>query len=316
MNSSGRIAYLNGDWVPEAEATVSVFDLGVLYGQMVFEFTRTYNRRPFRLGHHLERLYNSMQVAVIDCGMTIDAMYDVTMELLERNFPTLAEGDDFGIWHNCSPGALGQYHCMVPQGSLPTVALSVWPISATKPQQWIHQITGMDAVITPQRSVPSKLIDPKVKNRSRMHYRMAEVQAARIKPGSMAMLIDDDGHITEGTSCNVMIVRDGKLISPEPRNILRGITRGAIIDLAHAQEIPFVETNLDPFDVYTADEAFFCSTSFAIMPIRTVDDHQISESIPGPVTQRLIDAFSDDAGIDILDQARRLFNLPEPALAG
>ena len=87
------------------------------------------------------------------------------------------------------------------------------------------------------------------------------------------------------------------------------------IDLAQALEIPFVETNLDPYDVYTADEAFFCSTSFAIMPIRTVDDHRISEGIPGPVTQRIIDAFSDDVGIDFIQQARELFDLPEPALA-
>ena len=315
MGDSGRVAYLNGEWVPEVQSSVSVFDLGVLYGQMVFEFTRTYNRKPFRLAHHIQRLYNSMQVAEIDCGLTMDEMYELTMELLQRNFPTLAEGDDFGIWHNCSPGIMGAYQGTLPQAGNPTITMNVWPMSLHKPEQWIHQLTGMDAVITPQRTVPSKLIDPKVKNRSRLHYRMAEVQAARIKPGSMAILVDDDGHISEGTSCNVLVVRDGTLCSPEPRNILRGVTRGAIIDLAQALEIPFVETNLDPYDVYTADEAFFCSTSFAIMPIRTVDDHRISEEIPGPVTQRLIDAFSDDVGIDFIQQARDLFDLPEPALA-
>ncbi len=315
MGNSDRIAYLNGAWVPETETNVSVFDLGVLYGQMVFEFSRTYNRKLFRMVPHLQRLYNSMQVAEIDCGLAMDEMYELTLELLDRNFHTLDEGDDFGIWHNCSPGIMGPYQEALPQRDKPTVVLNVWPISKVKPDQWIHQLTGMDAVITPQRSVPSKLIDPKVKNRSRLHYRMAEVQAARIKPGSMAILIDDDGHITEGTSCNVLIVRDGTLVSPEPRNILRGVTRGAIIDLAQALEIPFVETDLDPYDVYTADEAFFCSTSFAIMPIRTVDNHRISEAIPGPVTQRLVDAFSDDVGIDFIEQARRLFDLPEPALA-
>ena len=315
MNDSGRVAYINGNWVPERQAAVSVYDLGVLYGQMVFEFTRTFNRRPFRLEHHLERLYNSMQMVDIDCGLSIAEMGDLTMELLERNFPTLEQGDDFGIWHNCSPGASDMFQSVVPQGTAPTVALSVWPISLNKPTQWAHYFTGMEAVITKQRSVPANLIDPKVKNRSRMHYRMAEVQAARIKPGSLAILTDSDGFITESTAANFLIARDGVLISPEPRNILRGITRGAIIDLARELEIPFLETNIDAYDVYTADEAFSCTTSYSIMPISSVDDHQIWDGQPGPVTQRLIDGFSDDVGLDFYEQARRLFKIPETVLS-
>ena len=309
MTASARVAYVNGEFVPETEATVSVYDMGVTYGQMVFEFSRTFGLKPFRMEHHLKRLYASMKYAGIESGMTIEEMDTATSETIERNAQLLAEGDDYGIWHNVSNGPMDFHAAAVRGGPGPTVIISVWPISLTKPEQWKHYDTGINAVITAQRSVPARLIDPKVKNRSRMHYRMAELQAAKIREDAWALLTDEDGFITEGTGANFMIVREGQLVSPEPRNILRGITRGAIVELAGLQGIPFAETNIDAYDVYNAAEAFYCSTSYAIMPVATVDGHEMSESIPGPVTRRLIDAFADEAGIDFVAQGKALHKI-------
>lgn len=306
MTAETRVAYVSGEFRPETEATVSVYDLGVLYGQMVFEFSRTFGLKPFRMEHHLRRLYASMKYSGIDCGMTIEAMDAVTNETIERNTHLLADGDDYGIWHNVSAGPMPFQAQAVRDGAGPTVIISVWPISLTKPEQWKHYDTGINAIITAQRSVPARLIDPKVKNRSRMHYRMADLQAAKIQEGAWALLTDEDGFITEGSGANFMIVRDGQLVSPEPRNTLRGVTRGAIIEIAAAQGIPFVEANIDAYDVYNASEAFYCSTSFAIMPVVAVDGHQLSEAVPGPVTRRLTDAFADEAGIDFVAQGKAL----------
>ena len=309
MISSTRVAYRNGDFVPEAEASFSVYDLGVMYGQMVFEYSRTFGLKPFRMEHHLRRLYASMNYVGIESGMTITQMDAATSETIERNVHLLDEGDDYGIWHNVSNGPSLFHADGVKGGFGPTVIISVWPMSLTKPDQWKYYDAGVAAVITAQRSVPARLIDPKVKNRSRMHYRMAELQAAKVHEGSWALLSDEDGFITEGTGANFMIIRDGKILSPEPRNILRGITRGAIVDLANANDIPFIETNIDAYDVYNADEAFYCSTSYAIMPVATVDSHKIGDGVPGPVTSRLIDAFADSAGIDFVSQAKVLQGL-------
>ncbi len=309
MAAETRVAYVSGEFRPEAEASVSVYDLGVLYGQMVFEFSRTYGLKPFRMDHHLRRLFASMTYSGIDCGMTIEEMDAATNETIERNAHLLADGDDFGIWHNVSAGPMPFQAQATRDGAGPTVIISVWPVSLTKPEQWKHYDTGIKAIITAQRSVPARLIDPKVKNRSRMHYRMADLQAAKIQEGAWALLTDEDGFITEGSGANFMIVRDGQLVSPEPRNTLRGVTRGAIIELAESQGIPFVEANIDAYDVYNAAEAFYCSTSFAIMPVVSVDGHELSDGAPGPVTQRLTDAFADDAGIDFVAQAKTLHGI-------
>jgi branched-chain amino acid aminotransferase len=309
MAAESRVAYVSGEFRPETEASVSVYDLGVLYGQMVFEFSRTFGLKPFRMEHHLIRLFASMKYSGIDCGMTIEEMNDITNEVIERNKHLLADGDDYGIWHNVSAGPMEFQAEAVRDGFGPTVIISVWPISLTKPVQWKLYDEGINAIITAQRSVPARLIDPKVKNRSRMHYRMADLQAAKVREGAWALLTDEDGFITEGSGANFMIVRDGQLVSPEPRNTLRGVTRGAIIELAASQGIPFVEANIDAYDVYNAAEAFYCSTSFAIMPVITVDGHQLSEAVPGPVTQRLTDAFADDAGIDFVAQAKTLHGI-------
>lgn len=306
MAEGSRVAYVNGEFVPEKEATVSVYDLGVMYGQMVFEFSRTFGMKPFRMEHHLKRLYASMKYAGIEPGITIEEMDAATNETIERNAHLLDERDDYGIWHNVSNGPMEFHADAVKGGFGSTVIISVWPISLTKPEQWKHYDDGVNAVITAQRSVPARLIDPKVKNRSRMHYRMADLQAAKIREDAWALLSDEDGFITEGSGANFMIIRDGQLVSPEPRNTLRGITRGAIIELARSQGIPFAEANIDAYDVYNAEEAFYCSTSYAIMPVATVDGHKMGESVPGPVTRRLIDAFADEAGIDFVSQGKAL----------
>ena len=132
------------------------------------------------------------------------------------------------------------------------------------------------------------------------------------------MLTDEDGFITEGTGSNFMIIKDGVLISPEPRNILLGITRGAIIDVAAKVGVPFREQNIDAYDVTNADEAFFSATSFVMLPVRTIDGHALATEPPGPVYLRLRDGFSEMAGLDFVSQARRcaemLDTAPSPAV--
>ena len=164
---------------------------------------------------------------------------------------------------------------------------------------------GIDAVIPTQQSVPARLIDPKIKNTSRLYYRIADVQAKQVSPDAWALLTDEDGFITEGTGSNFMMVKDGVLISPEPRNILLGITRGGIIDVAERVGVPFEERNIDPYDVINADEAFFSATSVVMLPVRTVNGHPLTAEPPGPVYLRLRDGFSEMVGFDFVSQAKR-----------
>ena len=134
---------------------------------------------------------------------------------------------------------------------------------------------------------------------------MAVRQVARIDPDAWALLMDEDGFITEGTPANFMMISNDVLISPEPRNILLGITRGAIIDVAAELGIPFREKNFGAFDVVNADEAFFSQTSSVIMPVATVDGHSIGSGVPGPITRRITEGFKEMVGLDFVAQAKR-----------
>ena len=300
-----RLVYLSGEFVPESQAAISIFDWGIMYGHLVFEVTRTFAHKPFRLRPHLERLYASMKYVEIDPGMTIEEMEVATNETIERNKVHLEPQDDFIVTHNVSNGPQPQYASAF-SSVRPTVVINVWSVgTAIPPERYGFYDHGVDAVITSQRSVPARLMDPKVKSRSRLYYRMAEIEAQRRTPGGWAVLTDEDGFITEGTGSNFMIVSDGELISPEPRNILLGVTRAAVIDLALELDIPFRETNIGTYEAVNANEAFFCSTPFVIMAVARVNGHSLADGAPGPVTAKLMEAFKDHVGVDFVEQGLR-----------
>jgi branched-chain amino acid aminotransferase len=226
------------------------------------------------------------------------------MRMIEVNRPAFEPGMDMQIMHNVSRGPLVLYKSVFPEGVRPTITISGWPlITHLAPMASLYE-TGVHAVIPPQRSVPAHLIDPKIKNRSRIYYQIANMQARKMDPKAWALLTDDNGFITEGTGANFFIVRDGGLLTPEPINILRGVTRKAAMELAAKIGVPCQERNLGAYDVATADEAFFTATSFSILPVTRFNGQPVGGGKPGPVTRRLIAAWSDMVGLDIVAQAR------------
>jgi len=303
-----RVLYFNGDYVPEVEARISIFDCALMYGDMVFEMTRSFEQRPYRLGQHLERLYHSMRYLEIDCGLTIDEMEAATMETIERNLPAL-EGFDYQIMHDVSRGGLSLYEGAIAEGIRSTVSINVWPLVRHTGGAAEKYETGSHFVIPRQQSIPARYLDPKAKNRSRAFYKVAELQAARLDPGAMALLTDEDGFITEGTGNNFFMVRDGEILTPEPRNILRGVSRGACMELAGQLGIPCRETNIEPYDVRGADEAWYTSTTICMLPITRFEFHPVGDGTPGPIYRRLLAAWSEEVGVDIPGQAREYARL-------
>ena len=307
-----RVLYLNGEFIPESRAGLPITDAGVLYGHAVFEYTRTFNHAPFRLGEHLERLYASMRYAEIDCGLTLPEMERVTLETVERNRRLYDSGDDIGISHNVSNGPMAGFGPPPPGGFRPTVLVYTWPLSRRSPEIAEVYTNGVEVVVTSQRTVPARLIDPKSKNRSRIHYALADLEARRVDPKAWALLMDDDGFIAEGVGANFFIVRDGELVSPEPRNILLGVTRAVVIELAAGRGIPFRETNIGQYEAIMADEAFFTTTPYVIVPVRAVSGRRVGDGVPGPVTARLMEAFKDLVGLDFVEQAEWFRDAPSP----
>jgi branched-chain amino acid aminotransferase len=296
MSAEGLV-YSSGDFIPASQAGIRLNDPGIGYGHMVFEVTRTYHHKAFRLAQHLERLYASMKSSEIDCGMTLEEMAEATLLTIKRNIDRFDPDDDVYIVHNVSNGPVG--------AAQPTVTINVESLADALVERSPFFETGVHAVITTQRSIPARLQDPKVKSRSRIHYALATIEAKRISPQAWALLTDDDGYVTEGSFNNFLMVSDGELISPEPRNILLGVTRGDIVELAAKLAIPYREKNIGVYEVINADEAFYCGTTHVIMPVCRVNGHPIGSSVPGPVTRKLSQAFKELVGLDYEAQAMR-----------
>ena len=302
--ASGRVAYINGEFVPEIEAKISLYDSHNHVGDMVHENTRTFAHKAFKLHEHMERMYNSMAVVQIDCGLTIEEMEEVTLELLRRNEPLLAPDEDSFFIHDVTRGPDKGYAELFPEGLRPFVGIYMYPLKTFIGHRADFYDTGVNAVVSRQLHIPTRIIDPKVKSRSRLHYQMAELEMKQWGPDAFAVLLDDDGFLTEGSAANFFLIKDGAVFSAEPRNILRGVTRQTIIELTGELGIPFVEKNLEPYDAMIADEAFFTTTSFSAMPATRFNGQPIGDGKVGPVYRRLIEAFGDMVGVDIIGQAK------------
>jgi branched-chain amino acid aminotransferase len=300
---SNRVVYFNGRFVPEGEARVSIFDSALKYGDMAFEMTRTFNRKPFRLRDHLRRLYASLRLLEIDCGLTPEEMEHLTLETLERNLPTELPDVDWQIMHDVSRGPLDLYWSAFPGGPRPTVSINCLPLVVHMGRFAPLYESGVHLLIPAQQTLPAHLLDPKAKTRSRLHYQMAQLQAGRMVPGAWPVLLDPDGFLAEGTGCNLFLVQEGELLSPEPRNILLGVSRATTIELAGELGIPFRETNLVRYDALQADEIFCTATTFCLVHAASFEGQAVGDGRPGPVFQKLRQAWFRRAGIDFVAQA-------------
>ena len=297
---SGRLVYMNGKFVPENEAKISIFDSALMFGDMVFEMTRSFNKKQFKLREHLERLYMGIKMLHIPLKMTIDEMEHACYETIKKNEKVFGLKDEHRLMINISRGPLGLYAPVFDGKLEPTVVIADFPLKWTVASMAPLFKSGINAVIPSQRAIPATLMEPKIKNRSRMWYQMANIEVSKFKgENNWALLLDPDGFITEGTGDNFFIVKDGVIITPEGRNILRGISRDYIFELAQILKIPCIEKNIEPYDVYGADEAFMTGTPFCLLPTISLNGLAIGNGLMGDISKKLLNQWSSEVGLDI-----------------
>jgi branched-chain amino acid aminotransferase len=303
MNS--RVVYFNGDFVEEKDAKISIYDSSLMFGDMVFEMTRSFNKNQFKLKEHLERLYRSIKYLRIPISMPIEEMEKKVYQTIEMNDPVFEKDDEHRIMIDVTRGLLSIYRETTNVHKGCNVIIADFPLRWTVSSMGPLYDTGINAIIPSQRAIPAQLLEPKVKNRSRIHYLMANMQVSQI-PGdnNWALLLDPDGFIAEGTGDNFFIVKNGAVISPEPRNILRGISRDYTIELCKQMGIQFTEKNIEVYDVLEADEAFMTGTPFCILPVSSLNGQKISTVNMGPITKNLIDKWGENVGVDIIKQIK------------
>ena len=210
---------------------------------------------------------------------------------------------DWWLMHNISRGPLPVYESAFPEGIKPTITISAWPLITHTGSFAPTYDAGIHIVVPEQQAIPEELLDVKAKTRSRQHYRIAQNQVEARGQGLWALLVDPDGFVTEGTGCNVFAVRNGNLYTPEPRNILKGVSRKVTLQLADKLGIQAKETNLTVDDLLAADEIFCTASSFCLVHAICFEDKELSPS-PGPVFQRLVEAWEEYVGLDFIQQAR------------
>jgi branched-chain amino acid aminotransferase len=311
------LVYLNGRMLPASEAHLAIFDAGVVFGATVTEQTRTMHRRPYRLGDHLDRLFRSLRSTRMDISLSREDLAAVTHRLAEHNARFLDEGDEMGLIHFVTAGEFAAYagHAGRPARIGPTVCVHTFPLPF---ERWAKCMqTGAHFITPAVRHVPPECFDPAVKHRSRMHFYLADLEVRQVDPEASALLLDLRGNMTETSAANFLLVERGTIVSPTLANTLAGVSRATVIELAGRLSIPFVERDVSVDTALSADEAFTASTPYCLMPVTRINGVPIGTGQPGPVYRRLIDAWSQEVGLDIVQQivdgARRRTGLgPSP----
>ena len=304
--NNGHLVYINGEFFAPEEAKISIFDAAVMLGDTVTESTRTFAHRPFKLGEHIDRLYKSLKVTRIDPGLSPAEMTDLTLRVLATNLPRMAAHEDCWIVHNISRGRFIAGADPTQQRSMATVIIHTQPMILT---DWARfYVDGCHAVTPFSRAMPGQALDARIKNRSRMAYTLAEIEVKLVDPQAQGILLDMDGNVAENKGGNFFIFADGVLKTPPTRNALAGVSRATVLELADEIGIPTQVVDFQLYDIYTADEAFFTSTPYCIMPATRINGLPVGNGQVGAVTKRLLAAWSDLVGVDIVAQANGMRN--------
>ena len=301
-----RQVYISGQLVPEEDAKISIFDTAVTLGDTVTESTRTFAHRPFKLDRHIERLYMSLKVTRIDPGCSPEELKRITLDLLETNLALIGPDEEYWIVHNISRGRFVPGPDPTVQSGAATVMINNSPLDL---RGWASFYSaGCHAVTAMSRMIPSQSLDARVKNRSRMAYTLAEIEVKLVDPAAQGIILDIHGNVGENKGGNVFVVSNGELRTPTAQNCLAGISRETVLELAAQLGIPTREMELQPYDLYTADELFFTSTPYCIMPATLFNGLPVGDGQVGAVTRRLLGAWSEQVGVDIAKQAEEQLN--------
>lgn len=296
---SEPIVYLNNGFLPASQAKLNIYDLGLVLGATLTEMTRTFKHEPFRAEDHVARLYRSLKYSGIAVALSPEEMLAKTHELAQFNCKLLTTNGDLGIVHFITPGENPLYAGSAGASGpmTPTICIHSFPLRFS---MWRHLLMEGAHVVTPSiRHIPPQCVEPKMKNRSRLHWFLADKQTQAVDPRAITLLLDLDGNVTECAGSNFVIIKGRTIITPTTRNILWGISLQTIKELAGGIGMEFVEKDFQPYDVITADEAWLTTTPYCLAPCTKINNIPIGSGVPGPRFKEMQQAWSRRVGLDI-----------------
>ncbi len=280
----GMIIYLDGKYVPEEEAVVSVFDHGLLYGDGVFEGIRAYNNRVFKLSEHLERLYESARTLILEIPISIEEMQEVVLETLRRN--SLRDAY-IRLVVTRGKGDLGLDPRKCPRATVFCITSSI----QLYPDELYEQ--GLEMVTVATRRNLSEACNPRVKSLNYLNNIYAKIEA-NLAGVPEAILLNQEGYVAEATGDNLFLVKKGNLITPPVYvGLLEGVTRNTVMEVARNKGIVVEEKVFTRHDVYNADECFLTGSAAELIPCVRVDGRTIGTGKPGEVFWGLLNDFRE-----------------------
>jgi len=274
--------YLDGKFVEEADAKVSVFDHGLLYGDGVFEGIRLYGGNVFRLEEHLERFEWSAKAIMLDMPLTRDEWREAICETCRQN--GLVDGYIRAVVTR-GVGDLGLAPWLCPKPTLFIIASRI----SLYPQEFYDK--GLAIVTVPTRRIGPAALPPTIKSLNYLNNILGKIEAKQF--GALeAIMLNDQGYVAECTADNVFIVHKGAILTPSAsQGALMGITRGVVLDIGNELGLPTREVNLTRYDIWCADECFLTGTGAEVIPVVKLDGREIGPGRPGPITHRVLTSF-------------------------
>jgi branched-chain amino acid aminotransferase len=274
--------YINGKLYDKADAKISVYDHGLLYGDGVFEGIRVYAGKVFRLKEHIERLYESARAIFLECPLSPQQMAEAVESTVRAN----AKKEGYiRLVVTRGAGSLG----LDPRKTSDPQVIIIVDDIVMYPQELYEN--GMEIVTASTIRNHPNALNPRVKSLNYLNNIMAKVEGIRAGCHETLML-NINGEVAECTGDNIFLVKHGVLKTPpQDAGILEGVTRNAVMELARAAGIPVQEPALTRHDLYTADECFLTGTAAEVIPIVKVDGRPIGSGKPGPITRQLREAF-------------------------
>jgi branched-chain amino acid aminotransferase len=294
------LAYLCGRFLPVGEASLSVADAGLVFAATVTDFCRTFGHRLFRWEDHLARFRRDAGACFIPLLASDEELTVAALHLVEHNAGLLPPGGELALVSFATPGPLGTYAGAAGQTGPPTVCLHTFPLPFARYRPFFTEGVRLALAGAHGRGA-GDLAPPQVKHRGRLHWWRADhlLRQRGLPPGTLALLCDDAG-LTETAIGNLLVVRGGVVHTPPAGHVLEGISLRVVRELCAEVGVGFVEEPLSPADLAGADEAMLCGTAFCLAGVRWFEGQVLPW--PGPLTRRLLAAWSAKVGLDIAGQ--------------
>lgn len=275
--------YIDGKYFDEADAKISVFDHGLLYGDGVFEGIRVYSHRIFKLDEHLERLYDSAKAIVLNVPLGFEELRAATIEACRRN---KLEDGYIRMLVTRGKGSLGLSPDSCPRATVIIIAAEI----ELFPREFYTK--GLRVATAPTRRTAPAALSPSVKSLNYLNNVMGKIEG-KLCGAQEVIMLNEQGYVAEGSGDNIFVLKKGKLFTPPIYSgALGGITRGVVMALAAGMSMPVTETMLTRYDLFVADEVFLTGTGAEVIPAVAIDGRPIGDGTPGPVTRRMMEAYA------------------------